>query len=108
MKVDCFFCDGVGWFQGKRIVDGREYNYARPCKTCEGNGKVTPMDNHPTLPLDGIGQLFEEREEAKRTQTREELEDAMRKPIANISSSAGEIERNSPLFYGTGDNPTLF
>lgn len=29
-------------------------------------------------------------------------------PIDNISKKAGEMEREAPLFFGTGENPTLF
>ena len=32
----------------------------------------------------------------------------MREPKADISAKAGEMERNSPLFFGSGDNPGLF
>lgn len=52
--------------------------------------------------------LFDERMEAERNQQRAELEDLMRKPLGSVSKAAGEMERNSPLFYGTGDNPNLF
>lgn len=38
----------------------------------------------------------------------EELAARMRELGANISGKAGEMERKSPLFYGTGDNPSLF
>jgi hypothetical protein len=38
----------------------------------------------------------------------EKLAAKMREPVADISKEAGRIERESPLFFGTGDNPTLF
>jgi hypothetical protein len=50
----------------------------------------------------------QEREEAKAMMQRLELEEKMRRPIADVSRMVGEIERNSPLFFGTGDNPGLF
>jgi len=31
-----------------------------------------------------------------------------REPLGNISTKAGRIERDSPLFFGSGENPTLF
>ena len=37
-----------------------------------------------------------------------ELTAELRKPLADVSKKAGDIERNSPLFFGQGDNPTLF
>ena len=38
----------------------------------------------------------------------EKLTEMLRSPKADVSRKAGAIERNSPLFYGKGDNPTLF
>jgi hypothetical protein len=49
-----------------------------------------------------------EREEARGLMQRMELEEVMRTPKADISAKAGEMERNAPLFYGTGDHPVLF
>ena len=37
-----------------------------------------------------------------------ELADQMRQLGRSISADAGEMERKSPLFFGTGDNPGLF
>ena len=59
-----------------------------------------------------LGDLFEgtdeEREKAEALAMREEMETRLRSIKGDISAKAGEIERNSPLFYGTGSNPTLF
>ena len=33
---------------------------------------------------------------------------AMREPIRDISVTAGRMERDAPLFFGSGSNPTLF
>jgi hypothetical protein len=49
-----------------------------------------------------------EREEARGLMQRMELEETMRTVKADISAKAGEMERESPLFYGTSDNPTLW
>jgi hypothetical protein len=49
-----------------------------------------------------------EREEARGLMERMELEQRMRTVKADISAKAGEMERNAPLFYGTGDHPVLF
>jgi hypothetical protein len=49
-----------------------------------------------------------EREEARGIRQRMELEERMRAVKADISEKAGEMERNAPLFFGTGDNPALF
>jgi hypothetical protein len=38
----------------------------------------------------------------------EELTARMRTPKADVSAKAGRMERESPLFFGTGENPILF
>lgn len=38
----------------------------------------------------------------------EDLTAQMRKPLADVSIKAGRMERESPLFFGSGSNPTLF
>lgn len=32
----------------------------------------------------------------------------MRLPLVTIDARTGAMERDSPLFFGTGDNPSLF
>jgi hypothetical protein len=49
-----------------------------------------------------------ERKTARGSTERMELEERMRTVKADISEKAGEMERTSPLFHGTGSNPTLF
>ncbi len=49
-----------------------------------------------------------EREEARGLTERMKLEERMRTVKADVSARAGEMERNAPLFYGTGNSPTLF
>jgi hypothetical protein len=49
-----------------------------------------------------------EREEARGLMEGMELEERMRKVKADISAKTGEMERNAPLFFGTGDHPVLF
>ena len=38
----------------------------------------------------------------------EALTARMLEPKGDVSRTAGELERRSPLFFGTGDNPGLF
>jgi hypothetical protein len=38
----------------------------------------------------------------------EEMTAKLRTPLKDVSQAAGIIERESPLFFGTGDNPSLF
>lgn len=59
-----------------------------------------------------LGDLFEvpdeERQNRRAAAQREEMEARLRSVRGDISARSGEIERNSPLFFGTGDNPGLF
>ena len=66
---------------------------------------IRPEDS---LTLAGMSDVDAQREAARFLRQAEELTAIMYQPGRNISAKAGEIERNSPLFYGTGDNPTLF
>ena len=49
-----------------------------------------------------------EREAARQAQEAAEMTAKMRRPLRDVSKAAGVMERLSPLFYGTGNNPTLF
>jgi hypothetical protein len=50
---------------------------------------------------------------ADRAQARAEAEGAelsaeIRRPLRDVSKAAGIMEREAPLFFGTGENPSLF
>ena len=49
-----------------------------------------------------------DREAALRLQEAKEMTDTLRTVKADVSRSTGILERESPLFYGTGSNPVLF
>jgi hypothetical protein len=49
-----------------------------------------------------------DREKARLEYEAGELTKEMRRPLGDVSKKAGLIERESPLFYGSGSNPTLF
>lgn len=49
-----------------------------------------------------------EREAARQLAEAAELTAKMRRPIKDVSMAAGIMERDSPLFFGTGNNPGLF
>ncbi len=49
-----------------------------------------------------------ERETARQIQEAQELTAKMREPLADISRKAGAMERDAPLFFGTGENPLLW
>ena len=42
------------------------------------------------------------------TATAEALSEEFKRPLGDVSRKAGEIERESPLFFGSGVNPSLF
>lgn len=67
--------------------------------------KPRPVESH-TLP--GMAGDVAAQAEAAAVEQAAELTDRMRQPRPSIDRAAGEMERNSPLFYGTGSNPTLF
>ena len=84
--------------------------YMRPARggqSCEVCGSLPGATVH-LLALPGMEEAEREREEARSITQRMELEERMRTVKADVSEKAGEMERNSPLFHGTGSNPTLF
>lgn len=87
----------------------KDHAYRRPtfgtsCEVCgAGPGATVHL-----LPLPMMETAEREREESKAMMQRLELEEQMRRPLGDVSRKAGEIERNSPLFFGSGDNPGLF
>jgi hypothetical protein len=58
--------------------------------------------------LAGMETADADRETIRQLTTAAELTQKMLEPGRNISDKAGQMERNSPLFFGTGSNPTLF
>lgn len=49
-----------------------------------------------------------DRETARRAQETEEMNAKLRRPLKDVSQAAGLLEREAPLFFGTGINSTLF
>lgn len=58
--------------------------------------------------FDGMETAVEEQDQAAAEYSAEELGAKMLEPKADISAKAGRMERDSPLFYGTGANPLLW
>ena len=56
----------------------------------------------------GMEAVVEQQATAAALYSAEELSARMLEPLANVSRKAGDMERNAPLFHGTGSNPTLF
>ena len=62
----------------------------------------------PRITFPGMETAVEEHSAAVAEYSGEQLTAELQKPAADISQKAGEIERESPLFFGTGDNPDLW
>jgi hypothetical protein len=56
----------------------------------------------------GMETAGEDRKQARAEFEGEELTAELLKPGKDISAKAGRIERDSPLFWGKGENPSLF
>ena len=78
----------------------------RLCAVC-GRGPGEPVHLLNLFGEDAERQLAMYEHEIATAQA-EELTEQMRRPIADISTRAGRMERESPLFFGTGNNPLLF
>ena len=78
------------------IKDGRR------CKVC-GRGPGDPVHLMVIPGFESVA-LVNERLQAEA----EELAAKFKEPLKDISKAAGEMERKSPLFFGTGSNPGLF
>lgn len=67
--------------------------------------KVRPEDS---LSLPGMEDADKQRAEAAEAALGESLTKELLGPFGSTNKAVGEMERESPLFRGTGDNPTLF
>ena len=87
-------------------MDGHAYIGYRGgrCQVC-GETPNAPLHS---LTLAGLETADADREKAAAQTMREEMETRLRSTRGDISARAGRLERESPLFWGTGDNPTLF
>jgi len=76
----------------------------RFCPTCKGMFCMCFRQNQ----IAGMESMPVERAQARAEAEGQELTAEMKQPGKSISKKAGRIEREAPLFWGTGDNPTLF
>ena len=67
--------------------------------------EVRPEDS---LTFAGLEMCDEDREKALGIAQADELTARLRSTRGDISGKAGRMERESPLFFGTGDNPLLW
>jgi hypothetical protein len=66
------------------------------------------MESEREVSLAGCEKVARERAEAFAAAEGERLTARLRSARGDVSARAGEIERESPLFFGTGENPGLF
>jgi hypothetical protein len=69
-----------------------------------GRRKAKPVESHT---FHGMESAVVEQTKAAAEYQGEELTAKLLEPLGNINHRAGEIERNSPLFFGAVQ-PTLF
>lgn len=88
-------------------MDGHKFKpmqYDRQhCQVC----KMTDWHTNHVATLPGMEGSDQQREEARQLQQAEELTARLIEARPSIDAKAGEMEANSPLFYGT-IHPTLF
>ena len=81
------------------------FNKPDRCKVCLAGAAW--MKDKAEVSLPGFD-LEYERVAALAQAQGEELTEMLRSPKGDVSAKAGKMERDAPLFFGTGDNPTLF
>lgn len=62
----------------------------------------------PILPLPTMERAQAERIIAQADATFAMLTGLMRRPLKTIDARSGRMERESPLFFGKGENPSMF
>ena len=87
-------------------MDGHAYIGYRGSR-CQVCGETPNAPQH-SLTLAGLETCDRDREKAAALSLADELTARLREPGRDISARSGRMERESPLFWGTGDNPTLF
>lgn len=75
------------------------------CSVCR---QAVWHSNHTGKPLAGMETTDLDREIALAVAKSQEMSAELLRPLGSISKKAGNMERNSPLFHGKGDQPTLF
>lgn len=93
--------------EGHAYRGGVRFRSLRSLPVCEVCGLAAGNPIH-SLALAGLETCDQDRASALAAQTAEELTAEMRRPLADISGKVGKMERDAPLFFGTGDNPSLF
>ena len=74
------------------------------CQVC----KMTDWHTNHIQTFAGLETCDEDRAKAAALSLADELTAVLRSSHGDISARSGRLERESPLFFGTGDNPELF
>lgn len=74
------------------------------CQVC----RMTDWHTNHIQTFAGLETCDRDRETARGLTQAEELTAELRRPLGDISARSGKMERNAPLFFGTGDNPLLW
>ena len=67
--------------------------------------KAKPVESHTFA---GMETAVARQTEAAGEYQGDELTAKLREPLGDVSARTGKLERESPLFFGTGANPSLF
>jgi hypothetical protein len=103
--VTQYICMGCGT-QQVALRDSRPKRCIKP--TCQkGGGFIRPL-SEASLALVGMESVTGDRAAALAVSEGESLSARLREPGGDVSAIAGRMERDSPLFFGKGDNPGLF
>ena len=71
-------------------------------------GKIQTVRPEDSLTFAGLETCDEDRAKAAALSLADDLTERLREPGRDISARSGRMERESPLFFGTGGNPSLF
>ncbi len=90
--------------EGHAFKPGRNTGRLIGCAVCgQPVGAVVHVMAFP-----GMEAAARDAEEARQQAEAAELTARLLEPRPSIDERVGKMERESPLFYGTGDNPTLW
>lgn len=80
--------------------------HPRGCDECGAGAMFLEAVASAALP--GLEREAAERIAARGEYVAKQMSAKMLEPLGDVSRKAGRIERESPLFFGQGENPTLF
>jgi hypothetical protein len=87
------------------VTEPHAFKPSKKHKQCETCGGWSDADYHNLELFTDADKLRQVARDAKQA---EELTAKMRTPLKDINIATGILERESPLFFGTGSNPALF